>query len=90
MRQASSPVSIFADYPPAEPILYVDVGERVTVGVAGGKRWGTLFQSSSASRVAAGATGFLTFIQQPARPPGYRDPRRFDTIPSQPSAQACL
>jgi hypothetical protein len=30
----------------------------------------------------------LTFSQQSARPERYRDPRRFDTIPSQPSAQA--
>jgi len=49
-----------------------------------------LLQSPSASRVTAGAAGFLTFIQQPARPAWYGEPIRFDTMPSQPSAQACL
>jgi len=49
-----------------------------------------LLQFSWASRVTAGAAGFLTFIQQPARPAWYGEPRRFDTMPSQPSAQACL
>jgi hypothetical protein len=38
--------------------------------------------------VTAGAAGFLTFIQQSARPERYAEPMRFDTIPSQPSAQA--
>jgi hypothetical protein len=46
-------------------------------------------QSSSASRVTAGAAGFFTLSQQSARPGRYGDPRRFDTMPSQPSAQAC-
>ena len=47
------------------------------------------FHSSSASRVTAGAAGFLTFTQQSARPERYSEPSRFDTMPSQPSAQAC-
>jgi hypothetical protein len=46
------------------------------------------FHSSSASRVTAGAAGFLTFSQQSARPDRYGDPSRFDTMPSQPSALA--
>src|SRR5580704_14194165 len=45
-------------------------------------------QSSSASRVTAGALGFLTLTQQSLRPGRYGEPRRFDTMPSQPSAQA--
>jgi hypothetical protein len=45
-------------------------------------------QSSSGSRVTAGAAGFLTFSQQTARPERYGDPSRFETMPSQPSAQA--
>jgi len=44
--------------------------------------------SSSASRVTAGAAGFLTFSQQSVRPERYGEPRRFETMPSQPSAQA--
>ena len=32
--------------------------------------------------------GFLTLIQQPARPARYGDPKRFDTMASKPSAQA--
>ena len=51
---------------------------------------GFQFQSSSASRVTAGAAGFLTFSQETARPERYGDPSRFDTMPSQPSAQAFL
>lgn len=50
---------------------------------------GPHFQSSSSKRLAAGATGFLILIQQSLRPDRYGVPRRFDTIPSQPSAQAC-
>jgi hypothetical protein len=50
--------------------------------------FGFRFHSSSASRVTAGAAGFLTFTQQSARPERYGEPRRFDTMPSQPSAQA--
>jgi hypothetical protein len=46
-------------------------------------------QSSSASRVTAGAVGFLTFIQSGERPDRYDEPSRLDTMPSQPSAQAC-
>ena len=46
-------------------------------------------QSSSVSRVTAGAAGFLILIQQSARPGGYGEPKRFETMPSQPSAQ-CL
>jgi putative SOS response-associated peptidase YedK len=42
-------------------------------------------QFSWASRVTAGAAGFLTFIQQPVQPAWYGEPRRFDTMPSQPS-----
>jgi hypothetical protein len=49
-----------------------------------------LRQFSSASRVTAGAAGFLTLIQQSARAAWYGEPRRFDTMPSHPSAQACL
>ena len=40
-----------------------------TVREAGSGGWGALqFQSSSASRLTAGAAGFLTFTQQSARP----------------------
>src|SRR5438552_19156778 len=46
-------------------------------------------QSSSASRVTAGALGFLTFTQYLDRPERYCEPSRFDTMPSQPSLQAC-
>ena len=45
-------------------------------------------QSSSDSRVTAGAAGFLILTQQSLRPGRYGEPRRFDTMPSQPSA--CL
>jgi hypothetical protein len=48
------------------------------------------FHSSSVSRVTAGAAGFLTFSQETTRPERYGDPSRFDTMPSQPSAQAFL
>jgi hypothetical protein len=41
-----------------------------------------LLQSSSASRFTAGASGFLNFSQSGERPDLYREPRRFDTIPS--------
>jgi phage terminase large subunit-like protein len=47
-------------------------------------------QCSSASRVTAGAFGFLTFIQCAEPPQRYSEPSRFDTMPSQPSLQACL
>jgi hypothetical protein len=46
-------------------------------------------QSSSASRVAAGAGGFLILTQQSLRPGVSRDLMGFETMPSQPSAQAC-
>jgi hypothetical protein len=46
-----------------------------------------VLQSSSASRLTAGAAGFLTLIQSADRPLRYFDPSRFDTIPSQPSLQ---
>lgn len=42
-------------------------------------------QSSSASRVMAGARGFSTFSQCRDRPKQYVDPRRVDTMPSRPS-----
>ena len=45
-------------------------------------------QSSSVSRVTAGAAGFLILTQQSLRPGRYGDPSRFDTMPSQPRAQA--
>src|SRR5262249_52105622 len=38
----------------------------------------------------SGAAGFLNLSQSRVRPARYREPSRFDTIPSQPSAQACL
>ncbi|MGA6944353.1 MAG: hypothetical protein WBZ27_20510, partial [Pseudolabrys sp.] len=41
-------------------------------------------QSSSASRFTAGASGFLNLSQSGERPDLYRDPRRFETIPSRP------
>ena len=47
-------------------------------------------QSSSASRFTAGATGFLTLSQWSIRPERYGVPSRFETMPSQPMAQACL
>ena len=46
-------------------------------------------QSSSSTRFAAGADGFLILIQLSLRPVRYGEPRRFETMPSQPSAQAC-
>ena len=48
----------------------------------------SLPQSSSASRCTAGAAGFLNLSQCRVRPLTYGEPRRFDTIPSQPSLQA--
>jgi hypothetical protein len=45
-------------------------------------------QSSSASRLTAGAAGFLTLIQSFDRPGRYCEPRRLDTMPSQPSLRA--
>jgi hypothetical protein len=45
-------------------------------------------QSSSASRFTAGAAGFLTLSQSFDRPNRYGEPRRFETMPSQPSLQA--
>ena len=45
-------------------------------------------QSSSASCRTAGAAGFFTFSQCADRPDLYGEPSRFDTMPSQPSAQA--
>jgi hypothetical protein len=87
---------------PAGLLLEIDICERLTglilhneTGFAfldGPRRreaaLGHLLQSSSASRVTAGAAEFLTFTQQSARPERYSDPRRFETMPSQPSAQA--
>jgi hypothetical protein len=46
-------------------------------------------QSSSASRFTAGAFGFLTCTQCGERPERYSEPIRFETMPSQPSLQAC-
>jgi hypothetical protein len=46
-------------------------------------------QCSSASRFTAGAAGFLNLSQSGERPDLYRDPRRFETIPSNPILQAC-
>jgi hypothetical protein len=37
-----------------------------------------------ASRLTAGASGFLNFIQSGVRPDRYRDPSLFETIPSSP------
>ena len=48
----------------------------------------SLPQSSSASRCTAGAAGLLNLSQCRVRPLTYGEPRRFDTIPSQPSLQA--
>jgi hypothetical protein len=48
-----------------------------------------LLQSSSSTRFAAGAAGFLVLIQQSLRPDRYGVPRRFETMPSHPSAHAC-
>ena len=47
-------------------------------------------QSSSASRITAGALGFFTLTQFGLRPERYGEPSRFETMPSQPRAQACL
>ena len=41
-----------------------------------------LLQSSSSTRVTAGAAGFLTLIQSADRPDRYDEPSRFDTMPS--------
>jgi len=49
---------------------------------------GHLPQSSSASRFTAGAFAFFILSQSGVRPLTYGEPRRFDTIPSQPSLQA--
>ena len=46
--------------------------------------------SSSASRFTAGAAGSFFLSQWAERPARYGDPSRFETMPSQPSAQACL
>ena len=48
-----------------------------------------LRHSSSASRFTAGAAGFLIFTHRSPRPDRYGEPSRFETMPSQPSAQAC-
>ena len=58
---------------------------------AGEAEFGFLYQrlqSSSASRLTAGALGFLTFTQCATRPERYGEPSRFETMPSQPSLQA--
>jgi hypothetical protein len=47
-------------------------------------------QSSSASRYAAGAAGFLISSQSLTRPDRWLGPSRFDAMPSQPSEHACL
>ena len=59
-------------------------GVDIDLGIVGHRH------SSSASRFTAEAAGFLTFSQCADRPARYGDPSRFDTMPSQPSAQACL
>src|SRR5438270_8695454 len=46
-------------------------------------------QSSSARRLTAGASGFLLLSHSDDRPDSYREPRRFDTMPSKPSLHAC-
>src|SRR5262245_26497380 len=46
-------------------------------------------RSPSMMRVAAGASGFFTLTQSGDRPERYGASRRFDTMPSRPSAQAC-
>jgi hypothetical protein len=51
------------------------------------KSWRQRFALSiSRSRMKAGAKGFFILV----RPDRYGEPRRFDTMTSQPSAQACL
>jgi hypothetical protein len=47
-------------------------------------------QSSSASRLTAGAAGFLILSQSLSRPERYVEPSRLDTMLSQPGAQAGL
>jgi hypothetical protein len=47
-------------------------------------------QSSSSSRRTAAAAGFLVLSHWGDRPERYGEPSFFDTMPSQPSAQACL
>jgi hypothetical protein len=47
-----------------------------------------LVRSSSASRLTAGAAGFLLLIQCRDRPERWGELRRFDTMPSSPSLQA--
>src|SRR6476660_9628096 len=88
---------------PAGLVLEINVGQRLAGVILHDKAGGVLLlddprrreaalrhllQSSSASRVTAGAAGFLTFSQQSARPARYGEPRRFDTMPSQPSEQS--
>jgi hypothetical protein len=47
-------------------------------------------QSSSVSRFTAAQAGFFDLIQCVERPELYRESLRFDTMPSNPSLQACL
>ena len=47
-------------------------------------------QSSSASRFTAGAFGFLNLSQSGDRPDLYREPSRFETVPSSPILQALV
>src|SRR5438552_2253689 len=46
--------------------------------------------SSSASRLTAGALGFFILSQSRERPLRLGEPFRFETMPSSPSLQACL
>jgi hypothetical protein len=57
-------------------------------GATSSQPFAHVLQPSSASRFMAGAAGFLTLIQSLERPERYSEPRRLDTIPSQPSLQA--
>jgi hypothetical protein len=50
---------------------------------------GNAYAHSSASRLTAALLGLLIFSQCGDRPDTYGDPRRFDTIPSNPSLHAC-
>jgi hypothetical protein len=76
------------------------LGKAATVAVAGAEK-STVFslfalddQSTipilSFEQRIAGPAGFFILIQFADRPARYGEPSRFDTMPSQPSAQACL
>src|SRR5262249_51906408 len=75
--------------PPFDLVEIAMVRDQRVVGLFVGPI-GHELQASSSSRRTAGASGFLILSQCAERPARYGEPSRFDTMPSQPSAQACL